>query len=276
MCFSHLFVLLIFDDSSVLFIAGEKLKTFYLNKYSTLPDQSEDCLHTPPENFSIPPEFTFCYRQKPVKMRRYATGLLYIGNVDGNWEANYGIIFGVYSKAPWAGVQYGSKIAWVDLGVDKGIPYLMAWRHSCLTINLTNGQTTLYENGELRIETQSDHFFKIVNRSMMLVSLGCSYQWYSKSDIGSLTDFQLFSRILTKSEMEKWTGCKERFHGDIVSWDVSPWIFNTTGNLSEMEYLEFEEKICDLSDTSMQLLPISSSFPDSLFNCEKIDGKLME
>ena len=92
-------------------------------------------------------------------MRRYNTGLLYIGNVDEKWEANYGIIFGVYSKAPWSGFQYGAKTAWVDMGVDKGIPYLMEWRHSCLTINLTNGQTTLYENGKLRMETQSDHFW---------------------------------------------------------------------------------------------------------------------
>ena len=76
------------------------------------------------------------------------------------------------------------------------------------------------------------------------ISIGCVTYW-EDSHVGIVTDFQLFSRILSKQEMERWTGCQERLQGDIVSWDTEEWSFNQTGNGSTIEYLDFENNVCN-------------------------------
>ena len=91
-----------------------------------------------------------------------------------------------------------------------------------------------------------------------------------------MTDFQLFNRTLSKAEMEDWTGCTQRFDGEIVNWDSEEWVFNKTGNMSEVEKLEFESNICDLSENSKHIIPVQLSFKQSLEYCEKIAGTIME
>ena len=61
-----------------------------------------------------------------------------------------------------------------------------------------------------------------------MISLGCVNGIYKESDVGVVTDFQIFGRILSRQEMEDYTGCKNRFYGDIVNWDLEEWVFNKT------------------------------------------------
>ena len=256
-------------------MSGTKLRVYNLNKFFTFSEQSVDCVHTSRVNISIPQEFTFCYRHKPAKMPGHS-GLIFIGNLDENWKQTNGFVFGIWNSGPWLDV-YEEKSAWVALGTGGGIPFLLAWRHTCLTINLIDGQTILYENGKLQFETQSDYFFKLKDKidSLNMISLGCIFRKGYKT-IGPVTDFQLFNRTLSKKEMEEWTGCTKSLDGEIVNWDSEEWVFNKTGKMSEVEKLEFESNICDLSENSKHIIPVRLSFTQSLGFCEKLAGTIIE
>ena len=89
---------------------------------------------------------------------------------------------------------------------------MLTWQHTCITLNLNDGSSIMYENGKLVAEKKFDVFvaFGKVYPGFLAseISVGCVTYW-EVSHVGIVTDFQLFSRILSKQEMERWTGCQE-------------------------------------------------------------------
>ena len=107
------------------------------------------------------------------------------------------------------------------------------------------------------------------------ISVGCyRSDSYGQSHPGVVTDFQLFGRMLTHPELEKWTGCEERLQGDLVSWDEEHWIFQQSSGA--IEYLEFEKEVCDLRNKSFHFFPARRGFKKALELCNRVSGQLNE
>ena len=269
----HLVALNIF-----VFVSCYKLKSFNLNKYSSSSSSYEfDCVHTTRANISIPKSFTFCYRHKPVGTHDITWSNIFLGDLKEDWsEVEKGLDFAIWPSGPWVGAVDNGTTVWVAMGKGNGFE-LLAWRHTCLSISFVDGRLILYENGKLQYEDTFDEYIQFkMPSSVKMISVGCAYGIYKESNVGVVTDFQLFSRILSKQEMENWTGCKKRLYGDLVSWDLENWFLNQTGDVSGVEYLDFEEDVCNMQDKSNHIFPLKTSFPKSLKLCEKVSGKLFQ
>ena len=185
-----------------------------------------------------------------------------------------GITFGYWSYVPWMGFYRPSnkKAAWVGTG-EKFDFNMMTWLHTCFTFNLEDGTCIMYENGRLVSENKFKEIIEfgeeVANFVIEKITVGA---WHP----GIVTDFQLFGRVLTHEELKKWTGCKERLEGDLVNWDEEEWIFNSTGNGSRVEYLDFENVVCDIKNISHHFFPPLRTFSKALDQCEKVSGKMSE
>ena len=259
-------------------IIGYRLKSYNLNKYSSSQYQ-HDCLHTTRSNISISKEVTICYRHKPISTHAETWSKVFFGQISDSWEeVKKGFDFSIWPSGPWVGLRDNGTTTWVGLGEGNGFD-LLTWRHSCIAISFSEGQALLYENGELQFEDKFEEFVEWGGGESVIgniVSVGCAYGLYQDSDVGLVTDFQIFSRILSREELEDWTGCRAREYGDIVNWELESWTLNTTENNSEMEYLEFERNVCYTKEYSLHVFPLSSTFKKSLKLCEKVSGKLFQ
>ena len=164
------------------------------------------------------------------------------------------------------------------MGKGKGFD-LLTWRHTCLSIDFRDGHSVLYENGELRYEDTFEEYLRFRDKmpsTVNMVSVGCAYGLYEDSNVGVVTDFQLFGKTLSGREMEDWTGCRRGFYGDIISWDLEPWYFNMTEGVSEVEFLDYDQDICDVKKKNNHIFPIKLAFSKSLILCEKVSGKVFQ
>ena len=272
--------LFLFSLSSIFLIAihGYKLKSYNLNKYSSSYFE-HDCLHTAKTTIIIPLDITICYRHKPVSTHAETWSKYFLGNLTKDWtQVEKGFDFSIWPSGPWVGLRNNGTTTWVGMGEGNGFE-LLAWRHTCLSISFVDGHSLLYENGKLQYEDSFEEYILFSDNmdfSVNMISIGCAYGLYKDSDVGVVTDFQIFGRILPQLEMEEWTGCKKRLYGDIVNWDLEEWVFNKTDNISEVEYLEFDNDICHGSYYSNHVFPLSVTFQKALKLCEKVSGKLFQ
>ena len=273
----RIFAIVFMSEIPLFPVESSRVKSYHLNKYST-SDPEFDCVHTTRTRISIPRELSFCFRYKQVR-NSFKWSSIFLGNIHDNWTAiDIGIEFGVWSSVPWVGLKNNGDDVWVAIGKKGGFD-MLTWRHTCIAISFDDGLSMFYENGELVSEDRFDEYIQFRNKmpsSVNLITVGCVHGAYKNTHPGLVTDFQLFDRILSRQEMQDWTSCKDRLQGGVVSWDAEDWAFNRTGNASEVEYLEFEGDICDVSDESNHLFPIQTTFKKSLMLCEKVSGKLLQ
>jgi hypothetical protein len=259
-------------------LRGYNIKSYNLNKYPSASFEY-DCLHTSRTNISIPQAFTMCYRHKPVVTHATTWSNVFIGNINEDWtEVDVGLDFSIWASGVWIATRDNGTTVWVAMGKGEGFE-LLAWRHTCLSIDLDDGRSVLYENGELQYEDTFDEYLQFRDKMppyVNMISMGCAYGLFEDSNVGVVTDFQLFGRSLSKAEMKDMTGCNRRFYGDLLSWDLEPWIFNKTGDVSEVEYLEFEKDVCDMKEKKNHIFPIKIPFSKSLKLCKKVSGKLFQ
>ena len=269
-----LFVIFYFFSS----LQGYRIKSYNLNKYPSSSFEY-DCLHTSRTNISIPQAFTMCYRHKPVVTHATTWSNVFIGNLNEDWtKVESGLDFSIWVSGVWIATRDNGTNVWVAMGKGEGFE-LLAWRHTCLSIDFGNGRSVLYENGELQYEDTFEEYLQFRDKMpshVNMISLGCAYGLFEESNVGVVTDFQLFGRSLSKGEMKDMTGCSRRLYGDILSWDLEPWIFNKTEGVSELEFLEFEKDVCYMEEKKDHIFPIKIPFLKTLKLCEKVSGKLFQ
>jgi hypothetical protein len=191
---------------------------------------------------------------------------------------DYGVKYGLWSSVPWVGLVDNGTTVWVATGKKGGFP-MSNWRHTCLAFCFVEGTSIMYENGRLVSEDKFDEYIQFGKKmpdSLSIITVGCIYDTWSSSHPGVVTDFQLFDRMLSKQEMEDWSSCNKTIPGDVVNWDLEVWILNNPANASDVEYLDFDEDVCDMRDNSNHLFPIRTTFTKSLKLCEKVSGKLIQ
>ena len=270
---------LIFFGLSILNAKSDKIKSYNMNKFAT--DSFDfDCLHTTESSIFIPSKITVCYRFKPISIHHSIYGTVFMGNFDANrTEVEIGFDYSVWaSSGPWVGLrEKGQSVVWVGMG--DGDFELLTWRHTCISINFEDGHSILFENGKKYMEgTFKEYvvFKEKMPEKVNFISLGCGPTFYKGSFVGVLSDLQIFGRILSTLEMKQWTGCRERLYGDVINWETENWSFNTTGNQSEVEYLDFNREICNTKSKSSHVFPLMVTFFKALEICKKVTGKLFQ
>ena len=191
-----------------------------------------------------------------------------------------GFGFGYYSDMSWMAL-YGAEEHTLWFGMGKKFEYnLNIWLHTCVTIDLENGSTQMFENGRKRLEDKKEQLTTIKNlvsdQGFKSLYVGC-HVGTDRGDThaGMVTDFQLFGRVLSEKELESWTSCEERLEGDVVNWETENWILSKNGDGSEIEYLDFERNICDMKERSYHFIPFPIlAFEEALDMCERVSGKL--
>ena len=196
-----------------------QLKSYNLNKHSQ--DVFDfDCLHTTRETIPVPHAFTVCYRQKPISTHAPTWSKIFLGSLnDDRSKIENGLEFSIWSSGPWIGLRSNISTVWVGLGEESFD--LLAWRHTCLSIDFVDGYSALAENGKLQVEGNYEEivlFKRTLSFNMNIISVGCAFTVYKESDVGIITDFQMFGRTLSHQEMKDWTGCSRRIYGDIINW----------------------------------------------------------
>ena len=191
-----------------------------------------------------------------------------------------GFGFGYYSDMSWMAL-YGAEEHTLWFGMGKKFEFnLNIWLHTCVTIDLENGSVQMFENGIKRGEDKKEKLATIRNlvseRGFKSLFVGC-HVGTDRGDThaGIVTDFHLFSRVLSEKELVSWTSCEERLEGDIVNWETENWILSKNGDGSEIEYLDFERNICDMEERSYHFIPFPIlTFEGALDMCERVSGKL--
>ena len=85
---------------------------------------------------------------------------------------------------------------------------------------------------------------------------------------GMFSDFNIWSRPLTKQEMLDWTSCRD-LKGDIVNWNTAQW-----SALNMAEELEELSNLCQQDSIKHVLIPGDWSMAESIKICNQLGGQL--
>ena len=291
-------------------IEAMKLRSYHYNKKSN-QGWKFDCLYTTRDNVSIPGSFSFCFRHKRVFHGNIDVPIdipIFLGQVTSNWnEIISGVGFDKWEGTPWISLfdPIVGELDVLQIAMAGQMTFSMGtWRHTCISIDFDAGVSIMYENGE-KIADNNFKQYKDWRQSWpeLLIShifVGCIPGYRQPSVHGGIvTDFNIFSKIMSEKEMVNWTTCKKRLTGDIINWDQEDWKLrrtgqtnnfeyikgysdsinwdqedNTTISTSTIEFLEYETDICYITQNSYHLFPYVDSFLNTLDFCRKMSSQL--
>ena len=169
------------------------------------------------------------------------------------------------------------NLVWVSLGKNE-FKELQMWRHLCLSVRFNTGELHLADNGKIFYKVKSDKV-KRLGKTMNFASAGCFFKSSGNTLYMSMqreiTDFQIFIRILSHSEMKEVTGCKNRMVGDIIDWEKTVWISNSSLDTIARDTLDWKMDVCGKSQQSFHIVPHKVEFEhESLAMCEKFSTRL--
>ena len=88
---------------------------------------------------------------------------------------------------------------------------------------------------------------------------------------GQITDFNIWSKVLTNEEMMDWTKCSNKnLNGDILNWNTASW---TITNMVEYE-LNDVTKLCKRQDFELVRMPNLWSQSRAINVCRRFKGSL--
>ena len=87
---------------------------------------------------------------------------------------------------------------------------------------------------------------------------------------GQITDFNIWSKVLTDEEMMEWTKCNKNMNGDILNWKAATW---TITNMVEYE-LNDVTKLCKRQDFELVRMPNLWSQSRAINVCRRFKGSL--
>ena len=122
-----------------------------------------------------------------------------------------------------------------------------------MSIELRSGNIKLVDNSELRYDGRLEKI-KLFREPISFVSVGCFYKNSGNtlymSMYGRVADFQMFSNLLSDSEMKAYTSCRKRLIGNLLPWDTTEW--KTSGSKPTIRNESIDWcSICNLRNRSL-------------------------
>ena len=136
-----------------------------------------------------------------------------------------GVFLGDWESGPWLGWRTRARApgsyGWAGLGWP-GTAHHGAWRHVCLALDFNTGALAAYEGGQQYYEGKVEDLvevFSSLDSTISIFTVGCIYKLGTTPFMslhGKVTDFQVWSKILSREKLEKITSCRHFESGNIL------------------------------------------------------------
>ena len=136
-----------------------------------------------------------------------------------------GVFLGDWESGPWLGWRTRARApgsyGWAGLGWS-GTAHHGAWRHVCIALDFKTGHLAAYEGGRQYYEGKVEDLVKVFNSldsTISIFTVGCVYKMGTTPFMslhGKVTDFQVWSKILSQDKLEKITSCRHFESGNIL------------------------------------------------------------
>ena len=109
--------------------------------------------------------------------------------------------------------------------------------------------------------------------------MGCNYRG-GGPDIsaymttrGRVADFNMWDSSLSQVEMAEITSCQKFSEGNMVNWESTDWVMNSTKGTIQKYEMDLETDICRSTASSLALVPYGMTFEHRALNlCPRLSG----
>ena len=143
------------------------------------------------------------------------------------------------------------------------------WNHGCITASEVRGLVEININGETRYRNYNYRkTFSRLDQNIVLMNDG-GY-WEGLPMHGSVTDVQVWGRVLSREEMVAWYHCNSTSTGDILDWATATW------ETSHLHTVEIDKTTICMSDGApvFRAFNTKMNFAETLHFCRTINGKI--
>ena len=143
------------------------------------------------------------------------------------------------------------------------------WNHACITAIDSSGYLDININGKSVYRT--NNYMKSFSRlDHNLVLMNDGGYWDDFPMHGSMTDLQVWSRVLSRQEMVSWSFCNTSLTGDVLNWET------VTLRTEKLEIVDMDKRSLCMreEDPVFKTFPTEMDFEESLHFCQTISGKL--
>ena len=246
------------------------------------------------ENFTIPESttgITACIR---IKLEYYNNGYTTLFALhDGDWETGYSFAFylaigwktglemdglqdglsDVYLNTSWTYGVHDKQVRWHFLLFREKIE-INEWNNFCYGFSTEENTQIIFHNG-LKM-----HHYNSTRKGSPIAKIFNIY--LCKNLRGSMSEFNLYGKLLKQDKMQDWTGkCEKKSQPDLLDWD--PRVFNTTftestknvavDNADSSEFCrliaERGERVLEVEDDGEEKSPLMSKD-----RCLRLNGDL--
>ena len=143
------------------------------------------------------------------------------------------------------------------------------WNHACLTASDSQGVVDININGETHYRSNNyQGTFSRLDTNLVLMNDG-GY-WEGIPMHGSVTDVQVWGRILSREEMVAWYHCETSSAGDILDWQTVSW------KAFKLNTVEIDKRSICKTDGNPVFKAFNNkmNFEETLLFCRTINGKI--
>ena len=121
------------------------------------------------------------------------------------------------------------------------------------------------KNGKtfVSMESQAGQI-KQFKETISFVSVGCFYKSSGNTlymtMYGRVSDFQMFKGVLTDTQMEDFTGCREKMEGNLLAWASTGWVTSGSKQTVRLENQDWQFDICKNQKTFCCLFAVLIPF----------------
>ena len=143
------------------------------------------------------------------------------------------------------------------------------WNQACITASDSQGYLEININGETHYRT-NNYMKTFSGRNHNIVLMNDGGYWEGLPMHGSLTDVQVWSRVLSREEMVAWYHCNSTSTGDIIDWGTVSMKTNKI-NITDLD----KSTICMRPEVPVfRAFQQKRNFAETLYICESINGKM--
>ena len=143
------------------------------------------------------------------------------------------------------------------------------WNQACITVSDLQGSLEININGETHYRTNNYRkTFSKLDHNLVLMNDG-GY-WEGLPMYGSVTDVQVWGRVLSREEMLGWYHCDSTISGDIIDWGTVQW------ETFQLSTVEIDKSSLCMRDGNpvFKAFNAKMNFAETLHFCGTINGKI--
>ena len=143
------------------------------------------------------------------------------------------------------------------------------WNQACITASDSQGFFDININGETQFRTEN-YRKTLSRRNHNIVLMNDGGYWEGLPMHGSVTDVQVWGRLLSREEMVAWYHCNTTIAGDIIDWQTVSLKINQI-NITHLD----KSTICmKPKGPVFRAFRTKRNFDETLYTCQSINGQI--